>query len=230
MIQSLNSPLFGICLTIIAYIIGMEIYKKFKLPILNPILIALIIIIPILLYFKIPLETYKKGGDLISFFLAPATVVLAVPLYKKIDLLKQNFIPILGGVLVGIFTSILSCVLIGKILRMNLSLIKSSLSKSLTTPIAIELSQQVEGIIPITIVMVMITGMTGAILAPFIFKIFKIENKIAKGIAIGTSSHAVGTSRAIEMGETEGAMSGLAIGVAGILTVFILPLLYILLF
>jgi len=230
MIQSLNSPLFGICLTIIAYIIGMEIYKRFKLPILNPILIALIIIIPILLYLKIPLETYKKGGDLISFFLAPATVVLAVPLYKKINLLKQHFIPILGGIVVGVLTSILSCVFIGKILKMDLGLIRSSLPKSVTTPIAIELSQQVEGFIPITIVMVMITGMTGAILAPFICKVFKIENKIAQGIAIGTSSHAVGTSRAIEMGETEGAMSGLAIGVAGIFTVFILPLLFSLLF
>jgi len=230
MIEQLNSPLFGICLTIAAYIIGLEVYKKFKLPILNPILIALIIIIPILLYFKIPLETYKKGGDLISFFLGPATVVLAVPLYKKIDLLKQHFIPILGGVVVGVLTSILSCTLIGKVLGLDLSLIKSSLSKSLTTPIAIELSKQVEGIVPITIVMVMITGITGAVLAPFICKIFKIENKIAKGIAIGTASHAVGTSRAIEMGETEGAMSGLAIGVAGILTVFILPLLYIVLF
>lgn len=230
MIELLNSPLFGICLTIVAYIIGMEIYKKFRFPILNPILIALIIIIPILLYFKIPLETYKKGGDLISFFLAPATVVLAVPLYKKINLLKQHFIPILGGIVVGVLTSILSCVFIGKILKMDLGLIRSSLPKSVTTPIAIELSRQVEGFIPITIVMVMITGMTGAILAPFICKIFKIENKIAQGIAIGTSSHAVGTSRAIEMGETEGAMSGLAIGVAGIFTVFILPLLFSLLF
>jgi predicted murein hydrolase (TIGR00659 family) len=228
--ELLNSPLFGVCLTIIAYLVGMEVYKKFKLPILNPILIALIIIIPILLYFKIPLETYKKGGDLISFFLAPATVVLAVPLYRKIDLLKQHFIPILGGVIVGVFTSILSCTLIGRVLGLDLTLIKSSLSKSLTTPIAIELSKQVGGIVPITIVMVMITGITGAVMAPFICKIFKIENKIAKGIAIGTASHAVGTSRAIEMGETEGAMSGLAIGVAGVLTVFILPLLYIVLF
>ncbi len=230
MIELLNSPLFGICLTIIAYIIGMEIYKKFKLPIMNPILIALIIIIPVLLYFKIPLETYKKGGDLISFFLGPATVVLAVPLYKKIDLLKQHFIPILGGAIVGVLTSILSCTLLGKVLGLDMSLIKSSLPKSLTTPIAIELSKQVEGIVPITIVMVMITGITGAVMAPFICKVFKIKNKIAKGIAIGTASHAVGTSRAIEMGEIEGAMSGLAIGVAGVLTVFILPLLYILLF
>ncbi len=228
--ELLNSPLFGVCLTIIAYVIGMEIYKKFKLPILNPILIALIIIIPILLYFKIPLETYEKGGDLISFFLAPATVVLAVPLYKKIDLLKQHFIPILGGVIAGVLTSILSCTLIGKVLGLDLSLIKSSLSKSLTTPIAIELSKQVGGIVPITIVMVMITGITGAVMAPFICKVFKMKNKIAVGIAIGTASHAVGTSRAIEMGETEGAMSGLAIGVAGVLTVFILPLLYIVLF
>ena len=226
----LNTPLFGICLTILAYIIGMEVYKKFKVAILNPILIALIIIIPILLYFKIPLETYEKGGNLISFFLAPATVVLAVPLYKKIHLLKEHLVPILGGVFVGVLTSIISCVVIGRTLGLDLTIIKSSLPKSLTTPIAMTLSKQVEGIIPITIVMVMITGITGAVVAPFVCKIFRIKNKVAKGIAIGTASHAVGTSRAIEMGEIEGAMSGLAIGVAGILTVFILPVLYIILF
>lgn len=228
--ELLNSPLFGICLTIIAYVIGLEFYKRFKLPIFNPILIALIIIIPILLYFKIPLEIYKKGGNLISFFLAPATVVLAVPLYKKIDLLKKHFIPILVGIIAGIIASIVSCVFIGKALGLDLRIIKSSLSKSLTTPIAIELSKSVGGIVPITIVMVMITGITGAIFAPIICKIFKIKNEIAKGVAIGTSSHAVGTSRAIEMGEVQGAMSGLAIGVAGILTVFILPLLQMILF
>ena len=170
--ELLNSPLFGVCLTVIAYVIGLEIYKKFKLPILNPILIALIIIIPILLYFKIPLETYEKGGSQISFFLAPATVVLAVPLYKKIDLLKQHFIPILGGVIAGILSSILSCTLIGRALGLDLNIIKSSLSKSLTTPIAIELSKQVGGIVPITIVMVMITGIRGAVMGRFVCRIF----------------------------------------------------------
>jgi len=226
----LNSPFFGICLTMISYLIGLAIYKKFKYPILNPILIALIIIIPILLYFQIPLETYNEGGKLISFFLAPATVVLAVPLYKKIHLLKEHFIPILGGIIVGVFTSIISCTLIGRALGLNLNLIKSSLSKSLTTPIAMALSEQVGGIVPITIVMVVITGITGAVVAPFVCKLFRIEEKVAKGIAIGTASHAVGTSRAIEMGEVEGAMSGLAIGVAGLVSVFVLPLLYHLLF
>ena len=228
--ELLNTPLFGVCLTILAYIIGMELYKKFKLPILNPILIALIIIIPILLYFKIPLEVYEKGGNLISFFLAPATVVLAVPLYKKIHLLKKHLIPIVGGIFVGVLTSIISCVVIGNLLGLDLIIVKSSLSKSLTTPIAMALSKQVGGIIPITIVMVMITGIVGAIMAPFVCKVFRIKNKVAKGIAIGTASHAVGTSRAIEMGEIEGAMSGLAIGVAGIMTVFILPILYKILF
>jgi len=226
----LNSPFFGICLTMISYLIGLAIYKKFKYPILNPILIALTIIIPILLYFQIPLETYNEGGKLISFFLAPATVVLAVPLYKKIHLLKEHFIPILGGIIVGVFTSIISCTLIGRALGLNLNLIKSSLSKSLTTPIAMALSEQVGGIVPITIVMVVITGITGAVVAPFVCKLFRIEEKVAKGIAIGTASHAVGTSRAIEMGEVEGAMSGLAIGVAGLVSVFVLPLLYHLLF
>jgi predicted murein hydrolase (TIGR00659 family) len=228
--ELLNTPLFGVCFTMIAYTIGVTIYKKFKLPIFNPILIALLIIIPTLLYFKIPLSTYEKGGNIVSFFLGPATVVLAVPLYKKIHLLKEHFVPILGGIIVGVCTSIISCVFISKALGLDLPLVKSTLSKSLTTPIAMALSGQVGGIIPVTIVMVMITGITGAIIAPFICKTFKIKNEVARGIAIGTASHAVGTSRAIEMGEVEGAMSGLAIGVAGIITVFILPLLYTILF
>ena len=228
--ELLNTPLFGICFTMISYLIGVTIYKRFKLPIFNPILIALIIIIPTLLFFKIPLPYYKKGGDLIALFLAPATVVLAIPLYKKIHLLKEHLIPILGGIFVGVITSITSCVLIGRALGLDLSIIKSSLPKSLTTPIAMALSKEVGGIVPITIVMVMITGITGAVVAPFVCKIFRIQNPVAKGIAIGTASHAVGTSRAIEMGEVEGAMSGLAIGVAGIVSVFILPLLYNLLF
>jgi len=225
-----NTPLFGIILTMVSYLIGISILKKYQLPIFNPILIALIIIIPIMLYFKIPLEFYKKGGNYITFFLGPATVVLALPLYKNLNLLKQHFRPIIGGVIAGVFSSMISCIAIGKMFGLDLLLIRSSLPKSITTPIGIELTKQVGGIIPITIVMILITGITGAVIAPFVIKIFKIKNKVAIGIAIGTASHAVGTSKAIEIGEVEGAMSGLAIGLAGVLTIFILPLISNLLF
>ena len=228
--ELLDTPLFGVVFTILAYLVGVKIYKKIKLPIFNPILIALLIIIPNLLYFNIPLDTYKKGGNMILFLLAPATVALAVPLYTKIELLKQHLVPILGGITVGVVTSIGSCIMLGRALGLDISIVKSSLAKSLTTPIAMALSEQVGGIVPITIVMVMITGITGAIIAPTVCKVFRIKNKIAKGIAIGTASHGVGTSRAMEMGEVEGAMSGLAIGVAGVITVLIMPILYMIFF
>jgi len=228
--ELLDTPLFGVVFTMVAYLIGLNIYKKLKLPIFNPILIALLIIIPTLLYFNIPLTTYKKGGDIIVFLLAPATVALAVPLYTKIDLLKEHYIPILGGIIAGVITSVISCVAIGEVLGLDIAIVKSALAKSVTIPIAMGLSKQFGGIVPITIVMVIITGLIGAVLAPNICKIFGIKNEIAKGIAIGTASHAMGTSRAMEIGKVEGAMSGLAIGVAGILTVFILPILYMILF
>ncbi len=223
-------PSFGILLTLLSYFLGVKIYKESKLPIFNPIIIALTLIISILVFFNIPLEYYSKGGDTISLFLSSATITLAVPLHKKIHLLKKYFIPILGGTTIGILTSIFTCYFMGILLKVDIRIIKSSFPKSITTPIAMALSENVGGIISITIAMVIVTGIIGAIMAPFICKIFQIENKVAKGIAIGTASHAVGTSRAIEMGETEGAMSGLAIGIAGTLTVFILPIVTVFLF
>jgi len=220
-----NTPIFGLLITILAYSFGVYIYKRTQNPLFNPILIALAIIIPTLILFKIPLSNYSQGGNIISFFLAPATVALAVPLFKQLELLHAHFIPIMIGTLVGVLTSVTSCVLLGNLFGLNEIMVRSSLPKSITTPIGMSLSNSVGGEIPITIVMIIITGISGAILAPIVLKIFKIKNPVAKGIAIGTSSHGIGTSKAIEMGEKEGAMSGLAIGLTGIFTVFILPLL-----
>lgn len=228
--ELLNTPIFGILLTLIAYLIGITLYKKLPFPIFNPILVALVIIIPFLLLFHIPLESYRIGGNMISFFLGPATVLLAVPLYKQIKLLKKHFLPIILGIVSGVLTTTLTCFFLGKALGLNMEVIKSSLSKSVTTPIAIAVSSQSGGIPSITITMVTITGITGAIIAPIVCKFFKIKNSVARGIAIGTASHAVGTSKALEMGEEEGAMSSLAIGVAGLITVFIVPILLIMFF
>jgi len=229
-VELLNSPFFGINLTIFSYLLGMAVYKKLKLPIFNPILVALTFISAILLTFKIPLEYFSKGGDIITIMLGPATVVLALPLYNKIHLLKENFLPIMGGIVAGVITTIISCYLLGKAFGLNETLVLSSLPKSITTPIGLSLSKDIGGHISITMVMIIITGITGAVISPTVCKIFKIKNPVAKGIAIGTASHAIGTSKAIEMGEEEGAMSSLAIGVAGIMTVIILPLLIKVLF
>ncbi|MBS4539031.1 LrgB family protein [Clostridium sp. D2Q-11] len=225
----IDTPYFGILISIVMFEIGLYINKKTKIPVLHPLLISIGLIIGILLAFDISLETYEKGGNMISFFLGPVTVTLAVPLYKKIDLLKKHTKPILIGIIVGVFTSILSVVGLTKLFGYEDEMIYSLIPKSITTPIGIEVSESIGGIPSITVVSIIVTGIIGAIVAPFVCKIFRIEDKVAKGIAIGTSSHAVGTSKAMEMGETEGAMSGLAIGLAGLLTAVIVPILLIVL-
>jgi len=222
--EIISHPLFGIILTLGTFEVGKRIYNRFRLPILNPILIAILLIVGVLMIFKIPLASYESGSNMLSLFLGPVTVILAVPLYKQLDLLKSHLFPILIGVTVGAITSITSVVILGKVMGLEKVLLLSMAPKSITTPIGMELSKNIGGIQAITIVGIMITGITGAVAAPIICEIFRIKNKVARGIGIGAASHAVGTSKAIEMGEVEGAMSGLAIGLTGVATIVVLPL------
>lgn len=221
----INSPMFGILLSIVCFEIGLYVYKKTKLPILNPLLICITLIVIILLTFNISLDSFNKGGKLISFFLGPATVVLAVPLYNKLETIKEYAVPIILGVTVGSITAVFSIFYISKLFGLTSELTLSLVPKSITTPIGIEVSKVIGGIPAITVAAIIITGIMGAVISPIVCKIFKITDKIAIGISIGTSSHAIGTTKAIEMGETEGAMSGLAIGIAGLITSFLAPIL-----
>jgi predicted murein hydrolase (TIGR00659 family) len=223
--EFLNTPIFGILLSLIAFQIGVLLYNRILLSLFNPLLVASVLVIIFLLFFRIDFETYNIGGDYISFFLGPATVVLAVPLYKKISLLKNNALPILTGIFVGCIAAILSIAVLSSLSGLDELVSKSLLPKSVTMPIGIEISKQIGGISAITIAAIVITGITGAVLGPFICRSFRIKDKVAIGVALGTASHALGTTRAIELGETEGAMSGLAIGIAGLITVFLVPLL-----
>lgn len=225
----LNTPLLGIVLSVFAFQIGLIIFRKTKLVFLHPFVTSVVLIIIILLTFNIPLESYEIGGNMITFFLGPATVVLAVPLYRQMDVLKKNILPILIGVTAGSATGIISVIIIGKMLRLSPVIILSLVPKSVTNPIGVELSQQLGGNLAVTVTAIVFTGILGAIIGPLTCKIFKIKNPLAVGLSIGTSSHAVGTSRAIELGETEGAMSGLSIGLAGLFTVLLAPILILLL-
>lgn len=225
MMELLDTPLFGILISLSAFEIGLFIYKKTKFAVFNPLLISVTLIIVFMLTFDIELDTYKKGGDIINFFLGPATVALAVPLYKRITLLKENLIPILVSVFLGSFTAIFSVFLVGKIFGMESRMIATLFPKSITTAIAIDLAKSMDAEVPITVVAVVWTGICGAIIGPTVCSLMKIKSKVAAGLAIGTASHAVGTSKAMEMGETEGAMSGLAIVLAGIATVILVPIL-----
>ncbi|MGG7212325.1 LrgB family protein [Clostridium nigeriense] len=221
--------LFGVIISLIAFEIGLFIYKKTKFPLFNPLLIAIALVISFLLIFNIDVDVYNKGGDFINMFLGPATVVLAVPLYKQLQLLKKHLVPIILGILFGSTIGISSIILLSNIFGLEKILTISLLSKSVTTPIGIEITNQLGGLVPVTVLAIILSGIIGAIIGPILCKIFKITDKVAVGVALGTSSHALGTTKALEMGETEGAMSSLSIGIAGIMTVFLAPACYALL-
>jgi predicted murein hydrolase (TIGR00659 family) len=219
----INSPLFGILLTLVAFEIGVLISQKFKYSFLNPLLIANILIVGFLLITGISLESYNVGGDYISVMLSPATVVLAVPLYRQIQKLKQFWKPILAGIFAGSLTSIGCVIFFSKILGLSSTLMLSILPKSVTIPMGSVISAQIGGIPSVTIIAITVTGITGAVAAPAVCNFFRIKHKVAQGIAIGTASHALGTTRAMEMGEVQGAMSSLSIGIAGLFTAIVAP-------
>lgn len=219
-----NNLLFGIILSLIAFEIGLYINKKTKIQIFNPLLIAIALVIIFLLSFNIDVDTYNKGGQFINMFLGPATVVLAVPLYKQLDLLKKYSKAIFLGIFFGSIIGMFSIILISLLFGLDMEIMKSLLPKSVTTPIGIELSNKLGGIVPITVLSIIISGIIGAVVGPTVCKLFKITDSIAVGISLGTASHAVGTSKALELGEIEGAMSGLSISIAGLMTVFIAPI------
>lgn len=219
MLELCESPFFGIALSVAAFWIGEKIQKKTGFVICNPLIIAIVLIIGVLLIFKIPYESYNQGGAIINMFLAPATACLAVSIYTKIDILKKNWLPILVGCTAGSLTSMLSVYGLCRLLGLDEQMTASLIPKSVTTPIAVSISGSHSGIVPVTVIAVIFTGILGSILAPYLIRLFRVDDPMAAGLSIGACSHAVGTSKAIELGETEGAMSGLAIGICGILTV-----------
>ena len=217
--ELLSSPFFGIALSVAAFSIGVWIQKKTGLVICNPLIIAIVLVSGVLLLFKIPYESYNEGGSIINMFLAPATSCLAVSVYTRVELLKKNWLPILAGCAAGSLTSMGSVFFLCRLFGLDEAMTYSLLPKSVTTPIAVGIAEGHGGISSITVAAVILTGIMGSILAPFLIRIFRVKDAMTAGLAIGACSHAVGTSKAIEIGETEGAMSGLAIGICGIVTV-----------
>ncbi|NCC81624.1 MAG: LrgB family protein [Clostridia bacterium] len=225
-----SNPVFGIFLTLVVYRGMIHLKNKFNYPLNNPLLTGIISIIFILSVFRIPYENYKAGGDYIHFFLGPATVILAAPLYKQLDLLKKNLLPILTGVFAGSLFALISIGFLSKIFGFDQMLTASLLPKSVTMPIGIEVADSLGGISSITVISIVVTGIIGAVFAEKILLLFKIKDKVAQGISIGTASHALGTTKAIEMGEVQGGMSGLAIGLAGFFTALMAPFILTLFF
>ena len=212
-----NSLFLGAALSLIAYEIGLLMKHKWKLAIFNPTLISVIAIIGVLNIFKIDYEKYNEGAKYISYFLTPATVCLAVPLYEQLELLKKNLKAVAAGITAGVVASLGGVFVLAKLFGLSQELYVTMLPKSITTAIGMGISEELGGIGTITVAV--ITGILGNVFAEAICTMFHITEPIAVGLAIGTSSHALGTAKAIELGEVEGAMSGLAIAVAGLMTV-----------
>ena len=214
-----ESIFFGMAISLLGYEIGLIIKRKFKMAIFNPLLIAVVIVILFLVVFHVDYETYNSSAKYLSYLLTPSTVCLAVPLYQQLHLLRKNAKAVILGITSGVIISLTSVLLLSKLFGLNHQQYVTMLPKSITTAIGMGVSEEMGGIVTITVASIIITGILGNMMAELICKIFRITESVAKGIAIGTSAHAVGTAKAIEMGEIEGAMSGLAIAVAGLLTV-----------
>ena len=214
-----DSAFFGMFLTLACYQVGVLVKRKVKVALATPLLVAVVLIIGILLVFHIDYENYENGAKYISYFLTPATVSLAVPLYRRMTLLKKHPAAILGGIASGVLTAMVSIFLLSLAFGRTHEQYVTILPNSITTAIGMGVSGKMGGIPALTVVAISITGVTGTVLAEVICKLFRIREPIAKGLAIGTAAHALGTSKAMEIGEIEGAMSSLSIVVAGIMTV-----------
>ena len=208
-------PYFGVLLTIAAYWAGMKIQHKTRLAICNGMLLAVLLVIAVLLVFHIPYESYYQGGALINLFLGPATACMAVTIYSQRRLLAKHWLPVLVGCTVGVVTAMGSILLLCRLFGLDRAMTMSLLPKSVTMPIATVVSQGHGGTTAITVAAVVVTGMLGNLCAPLLVKLFRVKDPIAVGLGIGACSHAMGTAKALELGETEGAMSGLAIGLCG---------------
>lgn len=211
-------PYFGVMLTVAAYWLGMKVQKKTRLAICNGMLIAVLLMIAVLLVFRIPYESYWQGGELINLFLGPATACMAVTIYSQRKLLARHWLPVLVGCVVGVVTAMGSILVLCRLLGLDRAMTMSLLPKSVTMPIATVVAQGHGGTVAVTVAAVVVTGMLGNLCAPLLVKLFRVKDPMAVGLGIGACSHAMGTAKALELGETEGAMSGLAIGLCGILT------------
>ncbi|WP_418789959.1 LrgB family protein [Phosphitispora sp. TUW77] len=219
----LREPLFQVTLTLVVYLITNRLYRKFHFFLFNPLILATVIVIYIIKYANIDYDIYIKGGDMITFLLGPATVALGVPLYKQLPNIKSNLKSISIGVITGSISAIVSTMFIAKALGASKETLLSIAAKSTTMPIALGITDILGGNDKIIVMAVAVTGIFGGVVGAEIMKIAGIKSKVAIGIGIGTASHAGGTSRAIQIGETEGSMSGAAIVLTGLVTALVVP-------
>lgn len=214
-----NSVFTGVMISLASYGLGMWLRKKTGLSFMNPLLISIILVIAFLLLTGVSYKTYAEGANAISFLLTPATICLAVPLYQQFNLLKKNWKAVVAGVVSGVVSSLVCILLLALLFKFDHQTYVTFLPKSITTAIGMGVTEELGGYVSLAVIVIVITGVIGNVIAEWVLKLFRIEEPIAKGIAIGSSSHAVGTAKAMEIGQIEGAMSSLSIVVCGLLTV-----------
>ena len=214
-----NSAYFGVTVSLIGYGAGIMLKKKFQYAFLNPRLISIIFVIGVVTLCGVDYESYENSAQYLSYLLTPATVCLAVPLYQQMTLLRKNLAAVACGILAGVLASLGSVLLLAFLFGLEHDVYVTLLPKSITTAIGMGVSEELGGLVTITVAVIIVTGVIGNVIGEAVCKLFRIYEPIAKGLALGTSSHAIGTAKALEMGEVEGAMSSLAIAVAGLLTV-----------
>ncbi len=219
-----QSLYFGVVISLLTYWFGMWLKKRLGWAVLNPILTSVAMVIVFLKALKVDYGVYNEGAKYISYLLTPATVCLAIPLYKQLELLKKNWMAVAAAILAGVAASAASIFALCLLFRMEHVYYVTLLPKSITTAIGMGVSEEAGGIVTITVVCIIVTGILGNIMGETVFKLLRLKNPIAKGLALGTSAHAVGTAKALELGEIEGAMSSLSVAVAGLLTVLAVPL------
>lgn len=214
-----NSAFLGVVISLLAYWLGTFLKQKFKLAIFNPLLIAVLLTVGVLCILKIDYSVYESGTKYISYLLTPATVSLAIPLYEQLEVLKKNIKAIIAGVASGVLASLGTILALAVVFRVSHEGYVTMLPKSITTAIGMGVSDELGGYVSITVALIVITGILGNVIAEPVLKLFRITEPVAKGIGLGSASHAIGTAKAMELGEVEGAMSSLSIVIAGILTV-----------
>lgn len=215
-----GSVFFGSFLSLFSFVIGLKCKARWNHPLANPMLIAIVLTLAVLLIFDIDYDSYYAGAKYIGYFLTPATVCLAIPLYEQFELLRKNALAILAGITAGVMTSLLTVLLLSVLFSFSHAEYVTFLPKSITTAIGMSVAEKLGGYVPITVAVIIITGVFGNMFAEHLCRLFRITEPVAVGVAIGSSSHAIGTAKALELGELQGAISSLCIAVSGLLTVF----------
>lgn len=214
-----HAAYFGVTISLAGYAIGLWIKKRIRKPFANPLLIAILLVMASLLLLNIDYDVYNESAKYLSYLLTPATVCLAIPLYQQLELLKKHWKAVIGGLTAGVASSLVSVLGLSMLFGLTHEQYVSLLPKSLTTAIGMGLSEELGGIVTLTVAAIILTGVLGAVIGEAVCKLFRIKDRVAVGLSFGSAAHAVGTSRALEIGEIEGAMSSLAIAVSGLITV-----------